>query len=151
MPTERTPTKNPGDESAAPPAPVPEQTPKPTTGTIPKTTTTGATTTTNPVGDIPTTPSKGVTKASKVELLDTIGKLRVYLGKATDAQTRTRYEALTKEKLVEEYYRLRGIAESGQAQATPKPASATPAPTPASIADITQLLLHFEQQRQEDL
>ena len=81
-------------------------------------------------------------KLSKLELLEKVRQVRARLGKATDAATKARYEAYNKDKLIEEYFRLLTIADTAQ----PKPAPSTP-----GTAELTQLFLHLEQQRREDL
>ena len=135
MPMQHTPP--PKATGEAPPTPEPSSTPA--TGAVPKTSATSQS------RDLPATPSKGITKASKAELLDIVGKLRAHLGKATDAQTKARYESYNKDKLVEEYYNLRAMAEAPKANPDPKrdPGAAAPQPT----AEMAQLLVQLEHQR----
>ncbi len=130
MPLDRSPVR----KDDVPQTPAPDAHSGRATGTVPRT-------------ELPATP-KGILKASKAELIDTLYKLRVHLGKPTDAATKAKYDSWTKDKLADEYYRLRTMAEMGQVPPAPTP---TPATTPPPATDLTQLLMHLDRQRREDL
>ncbi len=97
MPVEHSPTRKESGED-------PEPASTPATGAVPKTNPSG--------GDPPATPSKGITKMSKAELLNFLSEYRAHLGMETDAQTKATYNAYTKDRLVEEYFTLKKATEA---------------------------------------
>ncbi len=91
----------------------------------------------------PPTPSKGITKLSKVELIDLVTDLRAHLGKPADAALKARYITFTKDNLIDEYYTLR--LASGAPMAT------TPPPPVPQQQDVAALLLAARQDNERAL
>ncbi len=133
MPTIRSPTqKSGGDESRPDPADHPTGAANPTQGrTDPSTPTTSRKTD-------PPTPSKGILKMSKVELIRLLRELRSFLGKPTDTATMLRLEGYTKENLIDEYYTLRTASKPSVPDPVKDPPPAQPA---SSQQEITEMFL----------
>ncbi len=95
----------------------------------------------------PPTPHKGVTKLSKGELLDLLSELRIHLGRPADAATRARYEALTKDALVDEYYTLKYAQQMTRAAEKLDPVPEEVPPVPQQ--DVATLLLAARQDNEK--
>ena len=121
MPLVRSPSRDKSKEAgAAPQAQAPAATAS-TTRPTPSASTTGASAMTG-TDTGPPTPSKGILKLSKADLVKLVRDLRAHLGKSTDAATTARYEAYSKENLIDEYYTLRAAANAPPRNPNPLPA-----------------------------